>query len=121
MTPGTQYYHLYLILEPIFKVWNPFNVTFASAPDGSFRFNLDGFPYRLKIESDGGLGATQRPTWPPTEKDFNDTGNNPFLGNKWLNFDVGETQPIVMRPGEVQIYSQGTAARLVDNTPTVDR
>ncbi len=102
--PASDDYHLHFITDPIYTVWNPFNVAYSLPQAGFNDLNFYGLLYRLHIEVTASDG-TRRSHY----KNINDNG---FVNKNWGRFLVGKAQPLVMRPGEVQVLGEAPGASL---------
>lgn len=100
---GKTVYDVYLVVEPIYTVWNPFDVCLYVDPSYFPSLKTWGLPYELTIGSKKGTSSTTHPT-----KTFKQLGNNAYI---FLRGRLGNTteskQNLVLRPGEVQILAQG--------------
>ena len=94
-TPGNRKSHqLYLVLDPILTVWNPFDVPIRIDRRAFQGFKYWNIPYRMNLS----IGSTRiQPTI------------TSIIGNAFvMKTFYGKVEPIVLRPGEVQVISQGT-------------
>ena len=99
VTAGVTSYNLYLVVDPIFTVWNPFNVCMRVPTSSFLTFKQWAIPYNFNLTLKGGPGGDLAPS---TIKISDVIG----VG-KFFYAELGRNQEIVMRPGEVQVYSQG--------------
>jgi len=94
-------YDLFLVLDPIYTIWNPFNVAIylppgtTAAPTYTTIQNW-GVPYRLKLRIQPSSG-------PPVNWEANVTSISATNFNMGR---IGNVEKLVMRPGEVQVLSQ---------------
>jgi Tfp pilus assembly protein PilX len=100
-------YEVYLVIDPVVTIWNPFNIT-VTVPASATAFTALqnwGAPYDLTLEVYRGpvAGAVSLPaktlTWTCPLGTIMGDGN-------FNTAKVGSTEPVVLRPGEVKIYSQ---------------
>jgi len=93
--PQTRKSHqLYLVLDPILTVWNPFDVAIRIDRRAFQGFKYWNMPYRMNLT----VGSTRLQ---PKIKDI--------IGGAFvMKTFYGRVEPIVLRPGEVQVVSQGT-------------
>ncbi len=94
-------YRIYIVLEPIVWLWNPFDTHLVMRPGGHLSIRCWGLPYDITIKS----GTTTR------NVHFNQIRAG--QGNS-IGMEIGQNAPVVMRPGEVLIFSRGRQA----TTPT---
>ena len=93
-------FDLYLVMDPIVWLWNPFNVT-VHLPRSVFdSYKLHSFPYDLRLNLSGGTGG---------DRTFEGTIRSLLVSNdaNFMVAQIGRQEPITLRPGEVQIQSQG--------------
>lgn len=95
---GRDEYDLYLVVDPIFTIWNPFNVS-VQIPSSAFTtFKTWAIPYDLDLVLKGGPGGDKN-----LRKSIRD-----LVGQEnFFNAELGRVQNLVLRPGEVQVVSQG--------------
>ncbi len=90
---GKKTYKLFLVFDPIATFWNPFNVTYSIPRSGYNAIKFWGMPYSLDLK----IGTR--------------TINRPFVDyisdSNFTHLQIGRSQNFVMRPGEVQVISQG--------------
>jgi hypothetical protein len=97
-TPGCSKSHqLYLVLDPILTVWNPFDVPIRIDRRAFQGFKYWNMPYRMNLT----VGSTR------LQSKIKDIVGNAFI----MKTFYGRVEPIVLRPGEVQVVSQGTKDR----------
>ena len=87
-------YKLNIVLEPILWLWNPFDTNLVMQPGGHLSNRCWGLPYDVTIKA-GNIDRTVH---------FNDI--SPDYGSN-ISMEIGQNTPVVMRPGEVQVYSRG--------------
>ncbi|MBK1855604.1 hypothetical protein JO972_11585 [Verrucomicrobiaceae bacterium 5K15] len=90
-------YRVYVVLEPILWLWNPFDANLIMQPGGHLTSRCWGLPYDFTIKA----GNTTKTVH------FNDI--SPEYGSN-ISMETGQNEPVVMRPGEVQIFSRGRQA-----------
>jgi hypothetical protein len=98
-TPMATNYNLHIVLEPIVTLWNPHDVNIVMRPGGHMTARCWGLPYDFNIVAG------------KTNKKFH---FNQAAGRTSTSMEIGQNTPVVMRPGEVLIYSRGRQA----TTPT---
>lgn len=98
-------YRLFIVLEPIIWLWNPFDVNLVMQPGGHLTVRCWGLPYDVNIKA----GSTNRTVHFNNIRPPSSGGNNTNIA-----MEIGQTTPVVMRPGEVLIFSRGRQA----TTPT---
>ena len=87
-------YKLYLVIDPIVTVWNPFDVSISFA-DVWNTVKFWQLPYDFTIREVGGQTRTLR---------FDQIAAQ--NGDNFMRLRVGRPDNIVLRPGEVAVYSQ---------------
>lgn len=92
-TPNSPY-RIYVVLEPIIWLWNPYDVNLVMRPGGHMTVRCWGLPYDVTIQA----GTTTKTVH------FNNIRSN--QGSN-IAMEIGQTTPVVMRPGEVLIFSRG--------------
>ncbi|MGJ8656588.1 MAG: hypothetical protein ACSHX6_09050 [Akkermansiaceae bacterium] len=102
-TIDTPSYKIYIVIEPIIWLWNPFDANLIMQPGGHLTTRCWGLPYDITIKT-GDVNKTVH---------FNEVRSD---DNNMISMEIGQNTPVVMRPGEVQIYSRGRQAA----TPTED-
>ncbi len=93
--PRSPNYDLHIVLEPIVTLWNPHDVNIVLPPNGHMTIRCWGLPYDFNI------------TAGRTNKKFH---FNQAAGRTNTSMEIGERTPVVMRPGEVLIFSRGREA-----------
>ncbi|WP_338285840.1 hypothetical protein [Luteolibacter sp. LG18] len=103
--PGstTNEYDLLLVVDPIFTIWNPFNVPVYLPASAYSSFQTWAVPYRLTLQIQKSTGAST--TWSATVPQISGTSFNKAR--------VGQAQNLVLRPGEVQVLSQSYQNKLI--------
>jgi len=100
MVGSVKQYDLFLVADPVFTIWNPFDVCLHIPKDAFATFKSWAIPYDLNLNLSGG---------PPGSKtSFSRSIKN--LSNDRLFFfygQLGREQNLVLRPGEVQVIAQG--------------
>jgi hypothetical protein len=96
-------YRLYIVLEPIVWLWNPFDVNLVMRPGGHQTSRCWGLPYVITIKT----GSTTKTV------DFNEIRSGQADN---VSMEIGQNTPVVMRPGEVLIYSRGRQATTPSDT-----
>lgn len=87
-------YELFLVVEPVVTLWNPYDVNLVMRPGGHLTVRCWGLPYNFDIT----VGTTRRTIT-----------YNSISGNA-IAMEIGQSENVVMRPGEVQIFSRGQGA-----------
>ncbi len=103
--PGstTNEHDLLLVVDPIFTIWNPFNVP-VYFPAGEYStFQCWAAPYRLNLRIQKSTGTVIN--W---GKDIFQISTTGFNDGK-----VGRAENLVLRPGEVQVLSQSYQNKLM--------
>lgn len=90
-------YRIFIVLEPIIWLWNPFDANLVMQPGGHLTVRCWGLPYSVTIKA----GTTNRTVH------FNNIRQN--QGDN-IAMEIGQNTPVVMRPGEVLIFSRGREA-----------
>ncbi len=90
---GNETYKLFLVFDPISTFWNPFNITYHIPRSGYNAIKFWGMPYTLNLK----IGDNE------IHPRLDEIINNGDL----TNLQIGRSQNFVMRPGEVQVISQG--------------
>jgi hypothetical protein len=96
---GKTVYDVYLVIEPIYTIWNPFDVCLYVDPSYFATLRTWGIPYELTIRSKKGTAETTG-----TPKTLRVLGGGAYI---FMRGKLGNTQNLVLRPGEVQILAQG--------------
>lgn len=90
-------YRICIVVEPIVWLWNPFDVNLVMNPGGHLAIRCWGIPYDFNIAA-GGANKTVK---------FSQlTGT----GGAYVGLNVAQSSALVMRPGEVLIFSRGRDA-----------
>lgn len=100
MANGRKVYDLFLVADPVFTIWNPFDVCLHVPASAFATFKSWAIPYDLNLTLESG---------PPGSK-TSFTRSIKQLSNDRLFFfygQLGRAQNLVMRPGEVQVIAQG--------------
>ncbi|MBC7979310.1 MAG: hypothetical protein H7Y36_01960, partial [Armatimonadetes bacterium] len=97
---STKLYRLFLVVDPIYHVWNPYNVAMRVPEDTFVSFKSWAIPYNLKLDFIS-----------PTigKKTVNKTIQDIIGADNFYTGEIGKktVQRLILRPGEVQIISQG--------------
>lgn len=96
---GSDDYKLFLVVDPVYSIWNPFNIPIQFSKSSYTSFKTWSFPYNLKLSLKGGPGGDKF-----VEKSMRTIMG---AGGNFLNAEIGRLEPVTMRPGEVQVQSQG--------------
>lgn len=99
---GKPDFRLFLVVDPVFSIWNPLNVPIHLPASSFAAFKTWVFPYDLRLNLAGGPGGGR--TFQRSFRDIMVTANT---DSNFLVAEIGRLEPITMRPGEVQIQSQG--------------
>ena len=93
-------WNLAVIIDPITKIWNPYNISYMISPDPGFiAFEPHMFPYEFQFRLKKADGTSASPL---------DLYFTKFLSNQIISVRMSNAgQNVVMRPGEAQIYSKG--------------
>lgn len=94
-------YNLYIVLEPVITLWNPYDVNLVMQPGGHLTMRCWGLPYDFDITAAG----TSKTVF------FNEISGN----NQNISMEIGKSEVVTMRPGEVQIFSRGQSATVAAN------
>lgn len=97
---GKKEYDLFLVADPVFTIWNPFDVCLHVPADAFATFKSWAIPYDLNLRLANGPSGSKSAYTNSIKK----------LSNDRLFFfygQLGRTQNLVMRPGEVQVIAQG--------------
>jgi hypothetical protein len=97
---GRKQYDLFLVADPVFTIWNPFDVCLHVPADAFATFKSWAIPYDLNLKLENG---------PPGSR-TSYTNSIKKISNDRLFFfygQLGRSQNLVMRPGEVQVIAQG--------------
>jgi hypothetical protein len=96
-------YRLYLIVDPLFTIWNPLNVPIHIPTSVYTTFKTWSVPYDLVLNIKGGANANSIISKSIQQIVRESSGRDA----NFMNAYIGRTKPITMRPGEVQIQAQG--------------
>jgi len=119
---GDNVYELYLVTDPIFTIWNPFDVC-LNVPQSNFAtLKTWAIPYDLKLTFKEGtpLAKTDYTNSIGNIYNVGGTGNDVFVFQGTLGNVSKTSQNLVMRPGEVQIMAQGFKAPINYSPSGVD-
>ena len=97
---GKKQYDLFLVADPVFTIWNPFDVCLHVPEDAFATFKSWAIPYDLNLNFENGPQGSKTAYTNSIKK----------LSNDRLFFfygQLGRSQNLVMRPGEVQVIAQG--------------
>lgn len=97
---GGKEYDLFLVADPVFTIWNPFDVCLHVPTDAFATFKSWAIPYDLNLRLANG----------PSGSKSTYTNSIKKLSNDRLFFfygQLGRSQNLVLRPGEVQVIAQG--------------
>jgi hypothetical protein len=95
---GNPAYELYLVVDPILTIWNPFDVSLHIPKSAYPTFKTWAIPYDLNLTLKGGPGGDKT-----IKKSIRD-----IVGiSQFFYAELGRVQDLVLRPGEVQVLSQG--------------
>jgi hypothetical protein len=97
---GKKQYDLFLVADPVFTIWNPFDVCLHVPKDAFATFKSWAIPYNLNLNLANG----------PSGSRASYTNSIKKLSNDRLFFfygQLGRSQNLVLRPGEVQVIAQG--------------
>jgi hypothetical protein len=94
---STKSHQLYMVLDPILTVWNPFDVAIRINRSAFQGFKYWGIPYRMELT----VGTDNRSV------NINSVVGSTFF----MHCYYGRGEDIVLRPGEVLVISQGTKSR----------
>jgi hypothetical protein len=90
-------FRIFIVIEPIVWLWNPFDVNLVMRPGGHLTVRCWGLPYDFTIRAG------------TTNKTFHFNAIRANQGDS-ISMEIGQNSPVVMRPGEVQIFSRGRQA-----------
>ncbi|MGL5017501.1 MAG: hypothetical protein ACRDBP_05170, partial [Luteolibacter sp.] len=99
-TGGKDDYKLFLIVDPVYSIWNPFNIPIQISQSAFTTFKTWTFPYNLKLNLASASGSKI------VDKSMLSL-MRAGVGANFFNAEIGRQVPVTMRPGEVQIQSQG--------------
>lgn len=97
---GKKEYDLFLVADPVFTIWNPFDVCLRVPTEAFATFKSWAIPYDLNLKLEGGPSGS-RNTYSNSIKKLSNDRLFFFYGQ------LGRSQSLVMRPGEVQVIAQG--------------
>lgn len=107
----TNEYDLLLVADPIFTIWNPFNVPIYIPASAYSTFQNWAIPYRLTLNVQKASGTTL-PPWSANIPQISGTGFN--------QGKIGSIENLVMRPGEVQVLSESYGNVVKKQTGSID-
>ncbi len=97
---GEDLYQLYMVLDPIMTVWNPLDVSVHFDPYAHQSFKYWNSPYKAEISIGGNVVF---------DNEFKKMlGGSRFQWGNTMWTRYGRVEPITLRPGEVQVISQGS-------------
>jgi hypothetical protein len=99
---GKPDYQLYLLVDPVFTIWNPTNIPIHIPRNSFAAFKTWSPPYDLRINLRGGQGGDK--SYQQSMRNLMVTAGN---DSNFMVAEVGRQQPVTLRPGEVQIQAQG--------------
>lgn len=97
---GTKQYELFLVADPVFTIWNPFDVCLYVPQSAFATFKSWAIPYDLNLKLANGPSGS-RTSFSRSIKELSNNRLFFFYGQ------LGRSQNLVMRPGEVQVIAQG--------------
>jgi type II secretory pathway pseudopilin PulG len=100
MVGSVKQYDLFLVADPVFTIWNPFDVCLQIPQSAFATFKSWAIPYDLNLKLENGPSGSKAAYTNSIKK----------LSNNRLFFfygQLGRGQNLVMRPGEVQVIAQG--------------
>jgi hypothetical protein len=105
---GKTEHQLYVVVDPVLTIWNPFDVAVKIEPNAFSGYKFWGMPYEVAIHK-----GAQRKLY---------SMNSIFGGGQILSLIHGRVEPIVLRPGEALVISQGTRDETIvrSNSKTTD-
>ena len=100
MLNGKKVYDLSLVADPVFTIWNPFDVCLHVPASAFATFKSWAIPYDLNLRLGNG---------PPGSKTSFSRSIKQLSNDRLFFFygQLGRGQNLVMRPGEVQVIAQG--------------
>lgn len=100
MVDGKKVYDLSLVADPVFTIWNPFDVCLHVPASAFATFKSWAIPYNLNLNLANG---------PPGSKTSFSRSIKQLSNDRLFFFygQLGRGQNLVMRPGEVQVIAQG--------------
>jgi len=102
MVDGRPDYLLYLVVDPVYTIWNPLNVPIHLPRNCFAAFKTWAPPYNLRLNLRGGPGGDK--VFDRSVREIMVTNNN---DSNFMVAEIGRLEPVTMRPGEVQLQSQG--------------
>jgi len=105
MVGNVKQYDLFLVADPVFTIWNPFDVTLHVPASAFATFKSWAIPYDLNLKIENG---------PPGSKTAFTRSIKQLSNNRLFFFygQLGRGQSLVMRPGEVQVIAQGFGEKI---------
>ncbi|MCU0749245.1 MAG: hypothetical protein MUF13_06835 [Akkermansiaceae bacterium] len=100
MANGRKVYDLFLVADPVFTIWNPFDVCLHVPASAFATFKSWAIPYDLNLTLENGP-AGSKTSFSRSIKQLSNDRLFFFYGQ------LGRSQNLVMRPGEVQVIAQG--------------
>ena len=107
MVGSVKQYNLFLVADPVFTIWNPFDVCLQIPQSAFATFKSWAIPYDLNLKLENGPAGSKAAYTNSIKK----------LSNDRLFFfygQLGRGQNLVMRPGEVQVIAQGFGESIKD-------
>lgn len=100
MVSGRKVYDLFLVADPVFTIWNPFDVCLHVPASAFATFKSWAIPYDLNLTLENG---------PPGSRNSFSRSIKQLSNDRLFFFygQLGRAQNLVMRPGEVQVIAQG--------------
>ncbi len=100
MVDGKKVYDLFLVADPVFTIWNPFDVCLHVPTSAFATFKSWAIPYDLNMKLENG---------PPGSKTSFSRSIKQLSNDRLFFFygQLGRGQNLVLRPGEVQVIAQG--------------
>ena len=107
MVGSVKQYNLFLVADPVFTIWNPFDVCLHIPTSAFATFKSWAIPYDLNLKLENG---------PPGSKAAYTNSIKTLSNNRLFFFygQLGRGQNLVMRPGEVQVIAQGFGESIKD-------
>ncbi|MGC4014432.1 MAG: hypothetical protein QM755_07960, partial [Luteolibacter sp.] len=104
---GASKIQLYMVVDPIVTYWNPLDVPLVITP-AYHSVKFWQLPYDFKLKRASG--------------DVTISMTNIMGGSaNYLTFVIGQSQPVVLRPGEVVMFSQGPNTSPTTYTPGLNK
>jgi hypothetical protein len=119
---GKKVYDLYLATDPIFTIWNPFDVCLHVPQSYFATLKTWAIPYDLNLILQGGPTGSKT-SYTSSIGDIyrvGGTGNAVFVFQGTLGNVSKTSQNLVLRPGEVQVMAQGFGEPIKYNPTGVD-